>query len=128
MWLDVTVKDPKGEVLMRSGALDDHGAIDHEANIFRAVAVDKDGNETHKPWAISHFSEVRVIPPKGSDKSTFSFLLPDKIKKGELTIDAVLRYRSFSQHLADELLGEGAVEVPVVDMKTAAATLPVSKK
>ena len=128
MWLDVTVKDPKGEIIMRSGELDDQGAIDPEANIFRAVAVDKDGNETFKPWAISHFSEVRVIPPKGSDKSTFCFLLPDKIKKGELAIDAVLRYRSFSQHLADELFGKGAVHVPVVDMKTVSATLAAVKK
>jgi hypothetical protein len=128
MWLDVTVRGPKGEVLLRSGALDDHGAIDTEANIFRAVAVDKDGNVTHKPWAISHFSQVRVIPPKGSDSSTFSFILPDKIKKGELTIDVALRYRSFSQHLADLLLGEGQLEVPVVDMNTVQATLVVSKK
>ncbi len=128
MWLDVTVTDPKGNVLMRSGAIDDHGAIDPEANIFRAVAVDKDGNVTHKPWAISHFSEVRVIPPKGSDTSTFTFLMPDKLKKGELSVKAVLRYRSFSQHLADLLLGEGKIQVPVVDMNTEQATLKVSKK
>jgi len=128
MWLDVTVKGPKGEILMHSGALDDHGTIDPEANIFRAVAVDKDGNVTHKPWAISHFSQVRVIPPKGSDNSTFSFILPDKIKKGELTIEVVLRYRSFSQHLADLLLGEGKIQVPVVDMSREQTTLTVSKK
>ncbi len=128
MWLDVSVMDPKGEILMHSGALDDHGAIDPDANIFRTVAVDKDGKETYKPWAVSHFSQVRVIPPKGSDKSTFSFLLPGKTGKGELTIDAVLRYRSFSQHLADQLLGAGRIEVPVVDMKTAQARLIVSKK
>jgi hypothetical protein len=128
MWLDVTVTDPKGNILMRSGDLDDHGAIDPEANIFRAVAVDKDGNETHKPWEISHFSEVRVIPPKGSDTSTFTFLLPGNLKKGELTIDVVLRYRSFSQHLADLLLGEGKIEVPVVDMNMEQAMLVVSKK
>ena len=91
------------------------------------MAVDKDGNVTHKPWAISHFSEVRVIPPKGSDKSTFIFLLPDKIRKGEITINAVLRYRSFSQHLADLLLGKGELEVPVVDMKTEKAMLKVAK-
>jgi len=127
MWLDVTVKDPDGRILMRSGALDDQGAIDPEANIFRAVAVDKNGKETYKPWAISHFSQVRVIPPKGSDKSAFAFVLPDKIRKGELTIAAVLRYRSFSQHLADLLLGEGRFEVPVVDMNTEQAKLAVSK-
>ena len=128
MWLDVTVTDPKGKVLYRSGALDDHGAIDPEANIFRAVAVDKDGNVTHKPWAISHFSEVRVIPPKGSDTSTFTFLMPGNLKKGELTIKSVLRYRSFSQHLADLLLGEGKIEVPVVDMNNETAMLKISKR
>jgi hypothetical protein len=113
---------------MRSGAIDDHGAIDSEANIFGAVAVDKDGNETYKPWAISHFSKVRVIPPKGSDTSTFTFLVPGKLKKGELSIKAVLRYRSFSQHLADLLLGEGKIQVPVVDMNTEQATLKISKR
>jgi hypothetical protein len=128
MWLDVTVSDPKGKVLMRSGAIDDHGAIDPEANIFRAVAVDKDGNVTHKPWAISHFSEVRVIPPKGSDTSTYTFLMPAKLRKGELSIKSVLRYRSFSQHLADELLGKGKIQVPVVDMNTETAMLKISKR
>ncbi|MDF1536925.1 MAG: multiheme c-type cytochrome [bacterium] len=128
MWLDVTVTDPGGNVLMRSGAVDDHGAIDPEANIFHTVAVDKEGNVTHKPWAISYFSEVRVIPPKGSDTSTYTFLMPGNLKKGELSITAVLRYRSFSQHLADLLLGEGKVQVPVVDMKTEQAALKISKK
>ena len=128
MWLDVTVSDPKGKVLMRSGAINDHGAIDPEANIFRAVAVDKDGNVTHKPWAISHFSEVRVIPPKGSDTSTYTFLMPANLKKGELSIKSVLRYRSFSQHLADELLGKGKIQVPVVDMETEQVELQISKR
>jgi len=128
VWLDVTVTDPGGEILMRSGALDDHGGIDPEANIFNVTAVDKDGNVTHKPWEISHFTRVRVIPPKGSDTSVYAFLLPDSIKKGELGVKAVLRYRSFSQDLADELLGQGTVQVPVVDMAVSEAVLPVSKK
>jgi len=128
MWLDVTVKDPKGNVLYRSGDLDEHGNIDPDANIFRAVAVDKDGNVTHKPWAISHFASVRTIPPKGSDVSDYAFLVPGKVKKGELSMEAVLRYRSFSQELANVLLGEGAPEVPVVDMTSAQGTVPVSKK
>jgi len=128
VWLDVTVLDPKGELLMRSGVLDDHGNIDPDANVFNAVAVDEKGNPTHKPWEISHFSRVRVIPPKGSDISTYTFLLPGKITKGELTVKAVLRYRSFSQELADHLLGEGAVKVPVLDMVSAQVPLEVSRK
>jgi hypothetical protein len=128
IWLDVTVSDVKGNVLMRSGALDDHGGIDPEANIFNAVAVDEKGHVTHKPWRISHFARVRVIPPKGSDTSTFSFVLPDNLRKGELSIRSVLRYRSFSQELADELLGEGAIKVPVVDMVVKETSLSVARK
>jgi hypothetical protein len=128
VWLDVTVLDPKGEVLMRSGALDEHGNIDPDANVFNTIAVDGEGNPTHKPWKISHFSRVRVIPPKGSDVSAYTFLLPESVTKGELTIKAVLRYRSFSQELADSLLGEGSVKVPVVDMVSAKVPLEVSRK
>ncbi len=128
MWLDVAVKDPRGNVLYRSGAVDEKGDIDPDANIFHAVAVDKDGNVTYKPWEISHFSYVRTIPPKGSDVSDYAFLVPPKLKKGELVIDAVLRYRSLSQELADTLFGEGAIEVPVVDMTAARSVLEVSRK
>lgn len=128
MWLDVTVLNPEGGVIFRSGALDDNGGIDPEANIFNVTAVDKNGRATHKPWEISHFTRVRLIPPKGSDTSVYTFLLPDNIKKGELGIKAVLRYRSFPQALADELLGEGTVKVPVVDMVTSEAVLPVARK
>jgi hypothetical protein len=128
IWLDVTVSDPKGNILMRSGALDDHGGIDPDATVFNAVAVDEKGNVTHKPWKISHFASTRLIPPKGSDTSTFTFLLPAKIRKGELNIKSVLRYRSFSQELADELLGEGSIKVPVVDMATAEASISIARK
>ena len=37
--------------------------------------------------------------------------------KGELKVDVKLNYRSYSQHLANEILGEGAVTVPVVVMR-----------
>ncbi len=128
MWLDVKVTDPRGQVLFRSGALDGDGNIDPDASIFRAVAVDADGNITHKPWEISHFRSVRTIPPKGSDTSQYVFLVPGKLRKGDLNITAVLRYRSFSQKLANELLGENASVVPVVDMVSAERKVVVSKK
>ncbi len=128
MWLDVTVTDEKGNIIYRSGALDDHGRIDPEATIFRTVAVDEDGNVTYKPWKISYFKSERVVLPKGSDTSKYAFVVPPKLRKGELTVDAVLRYRSFSQELADELLGEGAVKVPVVDMAAVKRKVSVAKK
>jgi hypothetical protein len=117
MWLDVTVLDGKGNEIFRSGALDKEGNIDPEAAIFRSWAVDKDGHHTDKPWEISHFESVRTIEPKGSDLENYAFLVP-KDASGDMTIKAVLRYRSFPQYLANLLLGDGAPTVPVVDMTT----------
>jgi hypothetical protein len=54
--------------------------------------------------------------------------MPANLKKGELSIKSVLRYRSFSQHLADELLGKGKIQVPVVDMNIENAVLKISKR
>ncbi len=125
MWLDVAAADGAGNVLYRSGALDGKGEVDPEAVMFHAVAVDKDGHHTFKPWEIARFEESRTIPPKGSDTSSYAFLVPGGTR-GKLTITAVLRYRSFSQALADLLLGEKAPTLPVTDMASSQAIVPVA--
>jgi hypothetical protein len=40
-------------------------------------------------------------------------------------VTAKLHYRSFGQHLADLLLGEGAIKVPSVEMVKLEETYPV---
>jgi hypothetical protein len=124
MWLDVTAADGAGNVVYRSGALDGKGAVDPDAQMFHAVAVDKEGRHTFKPWEIARFEEFRTIPPKGSDTSAYAFLVPAGTR-GKLTITAVLRYRSFPQELADLLLAERAPTLPVTDMAAAHAVIPV---
>lgn len=104
------------------------GTVGEEVTLNAEKGVFTAGTVTYKPWAISHFSYVRTIPPKGSDVSDYAFLVPPGLRKGELVIDAVLRYRSLSQELADTLLGEGAIEVAVVDMTAARSVLELSGK
>jgi hypothetical protein len=114
VWVDLTVS--AGEtVVFRSGALNDAGTVDPDAAMFHAVAVDKDGHHTAKPWEIVRFESNTTIPPKGSAAPKYSFVVPPGTK-GELAVRATLRYRSFDQGLANLLLGAAAPKVPIVDM------------
>ena len=123
VWLEVAVKAGGAEVF-RSGALDADGSIDPEATMFHAIAVDKDGHHTVKPWEIVRFESNTTIPPKGSATAPYAFELPADAK-GPLTVTATLRYRSYDQGLANLLLGEKAPKIPVVDMVAATGEIPL---
>jgi len=115
MWLDVSVQKADGKEIFRSGALDSKGDLHGDARIFNAVAVDKAGQHTVKPWEIVRFEYNKTIPPKGTAVEYFTFLVPPN-EKGPLAVKAVLRYRSYPQAVANMLLGENAPTLPVVDM------------
>ena len=115
MWLDVKVTDTTGTALYHSGALDDNGAIDPQAKLFHAKALDKEGKHTYKPWEINRFEYNSTIPPKGAITTAYTFLVPEKVT-GPLTVRATLRYRSYPQALANLLLGKDTITLPIVDM------------
>ncbi len=98
----------------RNGTLTDANEVPKEAVIFNAHAVDKDGQDTMLPWEIVRFVDVNTIPPKGYKYGKYYFNVPDGVK--QVTVTAKLHYRSFSQGLADLLLGKDAVKVPAVEM------------
>lgn len=115
MWLEVYVKDEKGNVIFKSGALDKDGNVDEAAESFNASAVDEKGHHTVKPWEISRFEYVNTIPPKGFRAVKYKFLIPNKAKK--LTAEVKLNYRSYPQKVANALLGPDAPKIPVILMK-----------
>jgi hypothetical protein len=82
--------------------------------VFNAHAVDENGQDTIFPWEIVRFVDVNTIPPKGYKYGKYYFNVPDDAQS--VTVTAKLHYRSFSQHMADLLLGKGAVKVPSVEM------------
>ena len=123
VWVEVVATAGDKEVF-HSGALDAAGTVDPEAAMFHAVAVDKDGHHTSKPWEIVRFESNTSIPPKGSATPSYSFELPADAK-GPLSVQATLRYRSFDQGLANLLLGAGAPKIPVVDMVSTRGEIPV---
>jgi len=120
MWLDVVVTDANGKTIYRSGEIGEDGAVDSKAVMYQTLFKDKDGQPTHKPWlAVSTLSDNR-IPPMGSSTEKYSVPVPAGTAM-PLTIKAGLRYRTASQSLVNDLMGEGAIEMPVIDMADATA-------
>lgn len=115
IWLDVTISDDQGRVLLRSGELDAHNRVDEDAVIFGNHAVDKDGKSTVNPWEIARFDELNTIPPKGYRYGKYAFQLPPDAKS--FKVEAKLNYQSYDQKVADKLLGEKVITVPTVEMK-----------
>lgn len=124
MWLDVKVTDATGRELYRSGALDKDYNLTEGTVKFYTPAVDEKGNYTVKPWEVVRFNYNSTIPPKGYADREFAFLVPDDAK-GPLKVEVKLRYRSFPQALANQLLGENAPILPIVDMAKAEGVVPV---
>jgi predicted HNH restriction endonuclease len=115
MWLDVTVADKDGEkTLFSTGKLNKDGDIEEGSVIFNVSAVDKDGHHTVKPWEIVRFEYDKTIPPKGYAMEKFSFPIPDGVDN--INVLVKLRYRSYSQSVANMLLGDDTPALPVVDM------------
>ncbi|KAA6184024.1 cytochrome c family protein [Thiohalocapsa marina] len=123
VWLEVVVTDDQGRELMRSGTLDADNELPPDTVVFNAHAVDENGEHTALPWKITRFTDVNTIPPKGYKYGKYYFNLPDDAK--EIRVSAKLHYRSFSQHLADLLLGEDAITVPSVEMVSVEEIIPV---
>ncbi len=115
MWLDVSITDSEGETVFRSGALDKNGNIDKNAVIYHTLLGNQKGEPVLNVAMADRVLYDYRIPPKGYVIERYSFMIPDSAVF-PLKIDAVLKYRSASQSLADTLLGESAPKIPVIDM------------
>lgn len=114
VWLEVIVKDDKGRELLRSGTITSENNRPDDSVWFGAHAVDVDGNDTILPWKVAYFTEFNTIPPKGYKYGRYGFTLPDDATK--VSVIAKLHYQSFSQKVANLLLGGDAPKIPVIEM------------
>ncbi|MCC4769369.1 cytochrome c family protein [Methanosarcina sp. DH2] len=117
MWLELTVNDSEGRELYHSGALDSAGKIDSGATIYHTVFADSGGKPTVKLWEAESILSDNRIGPKGSVVEKHSFVMPENASN-PISTKAVLHYRSAPQEHIDKLFGEGAYNVPVIDMAT----------
>jgi hypothetical protein len=122
MWLDVEIIDANGNSIYHSGALDDNGVIDEDAVIYHTVLEDKNGDATHKPWQAAGILSDHRIPPMGTVGESYGFDVPADVAL-PLTVNVTLKYRSAPQTVVDELLGDDAPTLPIIDMTSATATI-----
>ncbi|MFQ6031586.1 MAG: multiheme c-type cytochrome [Candidatus Zixiibacteriota bacterium] len=122
VWVEVTATDEEGRVIYRSGFLDEEGAIEPDAVIYRTVLGDAEGKPTHKFWKATHVISDYRIPPRETLVEGYDFKIP-KNAKGPIKIEAKLNYRSAPQETIDLLFGKGVVEVPIIEMSKKEATV-----
>ncbi|SLM28622.1 Cytochrome c family protein [Desulfamplus magnetovallimortis] len=102
MWLEVTVKDKDGNLIMTTGGVAEDGTLPDDIRMFNSDTQDRNLNYTINPWEAETFSRTTTIPPKGYRDVHYGLGSP----KGEaVTVTAILRYRQAGQKVAEKLLG-----------------------
>ena len=72
MWLQVTVTDATGKVVLSSGKLDAKGNLDPDARLFQKVLGDKDAHAVGLEfWRYGRMNEDTRIPPDGHRDETY---------------------------------------------------------
>jgi hypothetical protein len=126
MWIDFSVRDERGHVLYRSGAVKD-GETEPGTQSFKVVLGDKDG----KVVDLNVLDADRILydtrlEPKGSRDVDYVFTLPATLS-GRIQLVADLNYWSFSQAFLDHLMGKDAPRTRIIKMAGAAATVEIRR-
>lgn len=119
MWLQVEIMDTAGNIVYRSGHVDQNNHVDPDAVYFRVLFKDKDGNLTGKSWRAHGIGYDRRIPARGKESETYRITLPGK---GEYSVTTRLMYRSFTQKSLDEInerTGQSLPPVQSIEMASA---------
>lgn len=115
IWIDFTVKDGRGDIIYRLGAISD-GKTEAGTKNFKVHLGNAQGKEVEiEVWDVTHIiSDNRILPRGYSIEEFYVAIAPDSI--GPFNISAKLNYWPFSQALADELVGEDIIAVDIVEM------------
>ncbi|RPJ05227.1 MAG: cytochrome C [Deltaproteobacteria bacterium] len=130
MWLEITVKDSKGNVLMTSGGVDAKGHLTEDTRNLNSEGMGKDFHFAVDPWLVTSFSRHDTIPPRGYRDVFYGVNVPQGA--GKISLEAKLRYRQADQGVAEAVLGAVPEDInlneiygltkipalPVVDMVT----------
>ena len=98
-WLEFTIEDGEGNLLVASGEIGDDGHLDAMAHTFKAVILDRDGNAIHRRNAQDIHVTVyqNVIGPGTADIAHFELVLPEAWLGSQLTVRARLLWRKFDR-------------------------------
>lgn len=102
IWLEMTVKDQDGRMIMTTGTVDANGALPSETRLFNADGMGQGFHFAIDPWEVVSFSRKDSIPPKGYKDVYYGVSAPQA--KGTLVVDIKLRYRQAEEEVAYTLL------------------------
>ena len=95
LWLEVTLKDAKGNIVLSSGMIDDKGEIEQGSRLFRKVFGDRNGVPVGlKFWKYEKLLEDTRIPAKGFRDEVYP--LPSNIAY-PVEAEVKLRFRIYPQ-------------------------------
>ena len=108
-WVDFTVKDGSGKVLVESGFIKPDGDLDPSAHSFTNRLVNTKGelNDLHQIWHNRVLAYNNTIQSGRSQLVRYRFRLPKSIS-GAVTITAAVKYRRFDQHFVDFAMDQPA--------------------
>jgi hypothetical protein len=149
-WLVVEVKDQAGNLVFRSGAMDEDNMVEPGSFLFKAEPVDQSGNliDRHNLWEMVGVRYRRALFPGYSDTVEYRVPCPStlgapgtpsgKTAPGdtltvtapegstELVVTAALQYRKVDQFLLNFLFGEDVgVTAPVTEISRDTAIVRV---
>lgn len=128
-WVHIRVADAQNNVIYESGMVNDNGDVDEKAYFYRAIAIDRHGNEVwkHDLFNMIGDSYNNVIPAGESDVVKYSFNIPSWAKS-PIQATAVVRYRKFNNRYAKWALDDDTVSIPITDLARHSRTIPVRVK
>jgi hypothetical protein len=146
-WVELTVTDDAGNVVLTSGSVDDRHFIEPGTFMFKAEPVDEYGNliDRHNLWEMVGVRYRRSLFPGFSDTAEYSFRCPGSAEGttqpptasrdfrfrapesgAKLHVTARLLYRKFDQYLLNFMFGEDSgLTAPVTEMSRAEADIRV---
>ncbi len=153
-WIEISVSDATGRVLLASGQLDEQRFIETGTFMFKAEPVDRHGNliDRHNLWEMVGVRFKRALFPGQTEQARYEFMcsglsgdapaaqeasadapnesvelaVPSGVS-GPLTVQARLRYRKVDQYLTHFVYGEASgVSSPITDVAEARATIQVA--
>jgi hypothetical protein len=117
VWLEATLRDEHGQVVWRSGGMDQYGRLDSSAVQFHKVLGDDSGRPIglHRIWAATRVLSDTSLKPLEVRQIPFRIVLAQPAP-ALCTLTVRLLYRDVSQAFAEFALNRAVSDLPVLEM------------
>ncbi len=137
-WLELTVFDDAGNVIAQSGAIDSAGHLDPMAHVYKAVILDRNGNQIQRRNAQDIHVTVfaNVINPGTADLAHYTFVVPRTARPTTLRVRARLLWRKFDRPYTEFayrtnpegfLAFDGVPDLPISEIAAHEVTIKVDR-